>query len=129
ANAGFSTHEPWLPVPPSYKSHNVATESKDPNSVLEFYRKVLALRHTSPVILEGTYTALNEDDNSVVSYLRTYRGKSVLIALNMTTTAQKPSFKLPGGSGLKSLVATEGVSSSGTEVTLPPLGALIAEVQ
>ena len=130
ANAGFSTHEPWLPVPPSYKTHNVATESKESNSVLEFYRKVLALRHTNSVILEGTYTALNEDDNNVLSYLRTYQGKSVVVALNLTTSAQKPSLKLPGGSAsLKSLVATQGVSSSGAEVTLPPLGVLIAEVQ
>jgi len=130
ANAGFSTHEPWLPVPPSYKTHNVATELKDPNSVLEFYRKVLALRHTNPVILEGNYTALNEDDNHVLSYLRTYKGKSVLVALNMATSPQKPSFKLPSGSAsLKSLVATQGVSSRGSEVSLPPLGVLIAEVQ
>jgi alpha-glucosidase len=70
-NAGFSTHEPWLPVPPGYKTHNVAAESKDPNSVLEFYRKVLALRHTNSVLLEGNYSALNEDDPNVLSYLRT----------------------------------------------------------
>jgi alpha-glucosidase len=130
ANAGFSTHEPWLPIPASYKTHNVATESKDPNSVLEFYRNVLALRHNSPAILEGSYTALNENDNNVLSYLRTYKGKSVVVALNMTTSAQKPSLKLPDGSAsLKSLVATKGVSSQGAEVTLPPLGVLIAEVQ
>jgi alpha-glucosidase len=129
-NAGFSTHEPWLPVPPSYKAHNVATESKDPNSVLEFYRKVLALRHTNAVLLEGNYTALKEDDANVLSYLRTYKGKSVLVALNMSTSAQKAVFKLPGGAkSLKSLVATPDVSSSGGEVSLPPLGVLIAEVQ
>jgi len=67
-----------LPVPSSYKTHNVATESKDPNSVLEFYRKVLAQRHTNPVLLEGNYTALNEDDANVLSYLRTYKGSLCL---------------------------------------------------
>jgi alpha-glucosidase len=129
-NAGFSTHDPWLPVPPSYKTHNVASESKDPNSVLEFYRKVLAQRHTNPVLLEGKYTALNEDDANVLSYLRTYKGKSVLVVLNMTTSPQKPTFKLPGGSGnLKNLIATQGVASNGAEISLPPLGVLIAEVQ
>jgi alpha-glucosidase len=129
-NAGFSTHDPWLPVPPSYKTHNVATESKDPNSVLEFYRKVLAQRHTNPVLLEGNYTALNEDDANILSYLRTYKGKSVLVVLNMATSSQKPTFTLPGSTGkLKSLVATQGVASNGAEVSLPPLGILIAEVQ
>jgi alpha-glucosidase len=130
ANGGFSTHEPWLPVPASYKTHNVATESKDPNSVLEFYRKVLALRHSNAVLLEGSYTALNEDDANVLSYLRTYKGKSVLVALNMTASPQKATFKLPGsGKNLKSLVATPEVSNTGGEVSLPAFGVLIAEVQ
>ncbi len=130
ANAGFSTHEPWLPVPPSYKTHNVASESKDQNSVLEFYRKVLALRHTNAVLLEGSYTALNEDDANVLSYLRTYKGKSVLVALNMSASSQNAAFKLPGGAkSLKSLIATPDVSSTGGEVSLPAFGVLIAEVR
>jgi alpha-glucosidase len=130
-NAGFSTHDPWLPVPPSYKSHNVATESKDPNSVLEFYRKVLALRHTNPVLLEGNYSALNEDDANVLSYLRSYKGKAVLVALNMSSAAQKVNFNLTnqGSSAptLKSLLATPGVDAKGSEVTLPAFGVFIAE--
>jgi alpha-glucosidase len=130
ANGGFSTHEPWLPVPASAKTHNVASESKDPNSVLEFYRKVLALRHSNAVLLEGNYTALNEDDANVLSFLRTYKGKSVLVALNMTASAQKATYKLPdSGKNLKSLIATSEVSSTGSEVSLPAFGVLIGEVQ
>jgi alpha-glucosidase len=129
-NAGFSTHEPWLPVPPSYKTHNVAAESKDPNSVLEFYRKVLALRHTKSVLLEGNYSALNEDDPNVLSYLRTYKGKSVLVALNMSGSAQKASFHSGGSSpaSLHPLVATPGAGANGPEVTLPAFGVFIGEV-
>ena len=131
-NAGFSTHEPWLPVPPIYKTHNVAAESKDPNSVLEFYRKVLALRHTDSVLLEGNYSALNEDDPNVLSYLRTYKGKSVLVVLNMSGSAQKASFHL-GAQGsspvsLDPLVATPGAGANGPEVTLPAFGVFIGEV-
>jgi alpha-glucosidase len=131
-NAGFSTHEPWLPVPPSYKTHNVAAESKDPNSVLEFYRKLLALRHTNSVLLEGNYSALNEDDPNVLSYLRTYKGKSVLVALNMSGSAQKASFHL-GAQGaspasLDPLLATPGAGANGPELTLPAFGVFIGEV-
>ena len=131
-NAGFSTHEPWLPVPPSYKTHNVAAESKDPNSVLEFYRKVLALRHTNSVLREGNYSALNEEDPNVLSYLRTYKGKSVLVALNMSGSGQKASFHL-GAQGaspasLDPLVATPGAGANGPEVTLPAFGVFIGEV-
>jgi alpha-glucosidase len=131
-NAGFSTHEPWLPVPPSYKTHNVAAESKDPNSVLEFYRKVLALRHTNSVLLEGNYSALNEDDPNVLSYLRTYKGKSVLVALNMSESEQKASFHL-GAQGAPSaslhpLLATPRAGANGPKVTLPAFGVFIGEV-
>ena len=131
-NAGFSTHAPWLPVPPSYKTHNVATESKDANSVLEFYRKVLALRHDNNVLLEGSYSALNEDDGNVLSYLRSYKAKAVLVALNMSGSAQKLSFNLAdrgfASANFKSLLATPGAEASGSEVTLPAFGVFIGEV-
>src|SRR5947208_16889006 len=91
ANAGFSRSKPWLPVPPSYKTHNVATELKDPNSVLSMYKKVLALRHTNEALIDGSYTALNENDANVMSYLRSYKGKAVLVALNMSASPQTAS--------------------------------------
>ena len=130
-NAGFSKVTPWLPVPPSYQTHNVASESKDPNSVLSLYRKVLALRHTNEALLEGSYTALNEDDPNVMSYLRSYKGKAVLVALNMSDSPQKASFDLSkhgfGGASLKTVISSEALAK-GNEVTLEPFGLMIAEV-
>jgi alpha-glucosidase len=132
ANAGFSSKDPWLPVAPSYKTHNVATESKDPESVLSIYKKVLALRHTNQALLEGTYIALNENDPNVMSYLRSYKGKAVLVALNMSASPQKATFNLAdkgyASASLNSLVSTPRSAVKGTEVTLEPFGVLIAEV-
>jgi alpha-glucosidase len=131
-NAGFSTTTPWLPVPPSYKTHNVENEGQDPNSVLSLYKKVLALRHTNEALLDGSYTALNEADPHVMSYLRTYKGKAVLVALNMSSTSQKASFDLSkqgfGRAALRTVIASSGASAKGDEVTLEPFGLLIAEV-
>ncbi|MGC1787266.1 MAG: alpha-glucosidase [Terriglobales bacterium] len=130
-NAGFSKKTPWLPVPPSYITHNVATESKDPNSILNLYKKVLALRHTNEALLEGSYTALNEDDPNVMSYLRSYKGKAVLVALNMSAVPQKAAYDLSrqgfGGAALRAVVSS-GASAKGNEVVLEPFGLLIAEV-
>ncbi|MBI1740645.1 MAG: alpha-glucosidase [Acidobacteriales bacterium] len=132
-NAGFSKKEPWLPVPPSYKTHNVATESKDPNSVFSMYKKVLALRHTNEALLEGNYTALNEDDANVMSYLRSYKGKAVLVALNMSSSPQKVKFDLTGLGfrfhQLAPLVTTSQTSAKGLEVTLEPFGVFIGDVK
>ena len=132
ANAGFSDVAPWLPVPPSYKTHNVASESQDPNSVLNLYKKVLALRHTNEALLEGKYTALNEDDPNVMSYLRSYKGKAVLVALNMSGSPRKEVFNLStqglGRGALKILIASPDASVKGNEVALEPFGLVIAEV-
>ena len=131
-NAGFSKKAPWLPVPASYQTHNVASESKDPNSVLNLYKKVLALRHSNLALLEGSYTALNEDDPNVMSYLRSYKGKGVLVVLNMSATPQKASFDLSkqglARAALKPLIASPEASAKGSDVTLEPYGLLIAEV-
>jgi len=130
-NAGFSKNNPWLPVPMSYKTHNVATESGDPSSVLNLYKKVLALRHTNQALLDGSYTALNENDPNVMSYLRSYRGRGVLVALNMSALRQQVRFDLSrlgfGQGALKTLIASRS-SAKGNEVTLAPFGLLIAEV-
>ena len=131
-NAGFSTKAPWLPVPPSYTTHNVASESKDPNSILSFYKQLLALRHTNPALLDGNYIALNESDENVLSYLRNYKGQAVLVALNMSASPQQVKFDL-GGQGFasarfKSLVATPQATASGQTVSLPPFGVFVAEV-
>jgi alpha-glucosidase len=130
ANAGFSQAKPWLPVPPTYKTHNVAAESKDPNSILEFYRNLLKLRHTNPALLDGGYAALNENDPNVLSYLRTYKNQTVLVALNMSGSVQKVDFQLShnGFSSAKSLLSTAKSSVSGDTVTLEPYGVFIGQL-
>jgi alpha-glucosidase len=130
-NAGFSNNAPWLPVPASYATHNVETELKDPGSILNFYKRILALRHTHSALLEGAYVPLNEDDPTVLSYLRTYQGKGVLVALNMSSTEQKVSFDLAkqgfAAAKLKPLAASQaGAVDSG--VSLQPFGAFVGEV-
>jgi hypothetical protein len=86
-NAGFSKNPPWLPVADNYKTHNVATEQADPNSILVFYQRLLKLRHTNAALLDGDYVALNESDPNVMSYLRRYKDQAVLVVLNMVARA------------------------------------------
>ena len=133
SNAGFSDKDPWLPVPNSYATHNVVSESKDPNSVLSVYKQVLALRHANRALLDGTYTALNEDDVNVMSYLRSYKGKAVLVVLNMSAVLQKISFDFTArGFSVKStltpLITSGGAMTASSQVSLKPFGFMIAEV-
>ena len=129
-HAGFSKATPWLPVPATAKSHNVANEEKDPESILSFYKKVLKLRHSNKCLLDGSYLPLNENDKNVLSYLRVYHDEAVLIALNMSGTEQKVDFQISknGFASAKSLVATGKSSSSGDVVTLEPYGVFIGQL-
>jgi len=133
-NAGFSETAPWLPVPESYKTHNVATEMKEPDSVLRFYQDVLKLRHSNSALLDGDYEPLNEDDANVLSYLRRYKDKAVLVVLNMSGSPQTPGFDLKAkgvaGSSAETLLTTSGHSGEAnlSGIALEPFGVFIGEV-
>ena len=129
-NAGFSDAKPWLPVPPTYKTHNVADEWKDTDSILSFYRSVLKLRHTNKALLDGSYLPLNENDKNVLTYLRVYKDQAVLVALNMTGIARTANVQL-SKNGFKSatkLMATGKSSAKGDVVELEPFGVFIGEL-
>ncbi len=133
-NAGFSKAKPWLPVPPSYKTHNMKSEMKDPNSVLSVYRQLLALRHKEPALIDGTYVPLNEDDPNVLTYLRKGTDDAVLVILNMSATPQKAQLDLaPAGFTAPKLTvllttAPAPAANSAAALQLPPFGVLIAKV-
>jgi alpha-glucosidase len=135
ANAGFSATQPWLPVPSSFKTHNVETELQDPDSILQFYKHLLALRHEDPALREGEYIPLNEDQPDVLSYLRRYKNEAVLVVLNMSGTEQKVSFDLAkqgfSGGNARTLLTTLRARSqdvSLSQVSLEPFGVLVARV-
>src|SRR5947208_15369191 len=135
SNAGFSQAIPWLPVPPSYKTHNVAGELKDPDSILNFYKSVLTLRHKEPALLECEYVALNQNDSNVLSYLRRYKDEAVLVVLNMSGSEQKVSFDLAGQGFASGKATTLLTTSSGhpkeaalSEVTLEPFAVYIGKL-
>jgi len=123
ANAGFTQGTPWLPVPPSYKTHNVANEQQDPNSILQFYRHLLALRHQNRALLDGDYVPLNENDPDVLSYLRRYKDQSVLVVLNMSSQARTIDLDLAskGINSKKAQTLLTTIGNEGKERTLPQM--------
>ena len=133
-NAGFSEAKPWLPVPPSYKTQNVAAESKDANSILATYRQLLSLRHKESALVSGKYVALNEDDANVLAYLRQSGDETILVALNMSGAAQTVRVNL-GAAGFEapkysSLIKDlhSGAAKSANEIALEPFGVFVAKV-
>jgi len=83
---------------------NLADELKDPDSILNFYKRVLALLHNEPALAEGDYVALNESDPNILLYLRRYKDGAAIVVLNMSGKKQIASFDL-GRQGFSNLSA------------------------
>jgi alpha-glucosidase len=138
ANGGFSTgQQPWLPVAPSASTYNVAAESQDPNSILSFYKRLLALRRSEPALREGLYLPLNQEDPYVLSFLRKKPGKgdAVLVVLNMSAEARTVKFDLSAEgvkeSSAKPLIVASEIGPESTQLahfTVPAFGVFIGSV-
>jgi oligo-1,6-glucosidase len=83
-NAGFTTGTPWLAVNPDYISVNAAAEVGRPGSVFEHYRKLIELRHTDPVIIDGEFELLLPDHPAIWTFLRRGRDVELLVAANFS---------------------------------------------
>jgi oligo-1,6-glucosidase len=83
-HAGFSTGMPWLQENRNYKIINRAVQEKDSSSVLNYFRRMTALRKNNPVLVHGKYTLLDKDNPSVYAYTREWKGTKMLVLLNFT---------------------------------------------
>jgi oligo-1,6-glucosidase len=83
-NAGFTTGTPWLKVNPNYKTLNAEAQEKDPNSVLNYFRKLVQLRKKESTLVYGKYTLLDRENPNVYAYTRELDGKKLLVLLNFT---------------------------------------------
>jgi oligo-1,6-glucosidase len=92
-HAGFSKGTPWINVNPNFASINVKRAMADKNSVLNYYRTLLALRKKHTDIIYGDYRALADDDPHVYAFLREGKKARYLVALNFSDKAHQ--FQLP----------------------------------
>jgi alpha-glucosidase len=133
-DAGFSTaRETWLPVAPNYQTKNVQTESKDPQSMLSYYKALIRLKKQNEAIRSGDFAIVDEKNANVLSYLRKGGGKVALVSLNFTAQPQTVHFDLAGqgvkGTNLKTLVSSFQPQGASTKsLTLPAFGAYVGEV-
>ena len=136
ASAGFGgIHKPWLPVGANYRTANVALESREPDSLLNYYKKLIKLRKENEQLRDGDFVLTAEKNFSVLSYIRiTHNGQAVVVALNFTGSPQMMGWDLASrgvkGTHLKTLIASFRVAGE-TElgrVMLPPYGSYVGQV-
>jgi oligo-1,6-glucosidase len=82
-NAGFTSGKPWLKVNGNHTEVNVETEKRDPNGVLAFWKQMIALRKTHPVLIDGSFRSVYEG-RAVYVFARELEGKTLLSVCNLT---------------------------------------------
>ena len=78
-NAGFTDGTPWIAVNRNYRTINAEAQIRDENSVLNYYKRLIALRHEKPVIVYGEYQMLLPEDPEVFAYERTLNGVKLTV--------------------------------------------------
>jgi oligo-1,6-glucosidase len=82
ANAGFTTGQPWIEVNANYPGINVERSLGDDRSILNHYRRLIALRKQHPVIVYGRYQGYLDQDPSLFVYTRTLDAQRIVVVAN-----------------------------------------------
>ena len=95
-NAGFSEAAPWISVIPNYKEINTL-DREDENSIFSYYRKLIRLRKTVPVLADGSFEALLEEDDRILAYKRRTKEQELYVFCNFFPEEASVDFSLPEG--------------------------------
>jgi len=82
--AGFSKHTPWMGINPNYLDINVESQKKDTDSIYHFYKKMIELKKSGPILTYGTFDLVDEDNKQVFAYTRTLDDKKMVIITNLS---------------------------------------------
>lgn len=85
--AGFSEVAPWLLVNPNHQMINVADQTNDPESILSFYKKMIALRRENKGLVYGSFNEYLPENEQLFVYERVLDEERYLIIVNLTDEA------------------------------------------
>ena len=85
-NAGFTSGTPWIDVNPNYTSINTEAEKNDPDSVLNYYKAMIAFRKAHPVIVDGSFKEYFPDSDRIFAYVRENDSEMLFVILNFSAT-------------------------------------------
>ena len=129
ANAGFTAGTPWLKVNRNYTKINLESQKDDPDSVYQYYRRLLALRKDpayAETVVYGDLLPVFEDQDRVMAYYRKSADQTLLVIGNYKTQPQ--TLTLP--SKIKHIVLNNlpQLKTEGNEIMLEGYQAVILEV-
>ncbi|ALS79647.1 glucohydrolase [Planococcus kocurii] len=87
-NGGFSTGTPWIQVNPNYTEIN-ALKYRDPNSIFQYYKKLIALRKNMDIITYGDFTLLHREDEELFAYRRSWQDETLTVYCNFSSKSKR----------------------------------------
>ncbi|WP_409251417.1 glycoside hydrolase family 13 protein [Bacillus sp. SCS-153A] len=84
-NGGFSEGNPWMKVNPNYKTINVENQTQDDQSILSFYKKMIAVKKNNDIFTYGIYDLILEKHEQIYAYTRSLENEKVLVITNLST--------------------------------------------
>ena len=85
AHGGFSKVDPWIRVNPNYIDINIEAAESDPDSILHYYRKVIALKKSNKTLVNGDYKSLTPNHESLYCILRNRKSDTLISVLNFSS--------------------------------------------
>ena len=127
-NAGFSSETPWLPVHENHTTVNVANQQNDHNSVLNHFRKMVALRKDNLLLVYGEYKIIQEEHPTIYAYSRTLDDEQMKILLNFSES--ESSISLPNFDHSKKVLINNynEFSVDKNTITLKPYQAVVLKL-
>jgi oligo-1,6-glucosidase len=127
-NAGFSSETPWLPVHQNHTTVNVVNQQNDQNSVLNHFRKMVALRKDNLLLVYGEYEIIQEEHPTIYAYSRTLDDEQMKILLNFSES--ESSISLPNFDHSKEVLINNynEFSVDKNTITLKPYQAVVLKL-
>jgi len=88
-HGGFTSGTPWIKVNPNFTEINAASQENDPDSPLNYFRRMVKLRSENLTLIYGDYQLLHPEDENLYVFTRRLDDEKLLVALNFSTTPQR----------------------------------------
>lgn len=124
-NAGFTTGIPWLKVNDNYTYINAKSCQDDNNSIFWHYKKLIDFRKNNDVIVYGDYSLIEEDNNKVFAYERSYDDTKVVVVCNFTADNAEFGYKGDCGGMMMCLSNYSDSPDLSESMTLRPYEAVV----
>jgi oligo-1,6-glucosidase len=129
SNAGFTSGVPWIRTNPDHRTVNVAVAERDTSSVLHYFRRLIRLRKSEPVLVYGTYRLLDRENPEVFAYTRSLNDRILMVALSFSRAGGHTHVPAGYSAGRTLINNLENSPVRGARLVLEPYQAVVVELK